>query len=103
MSLLQDAQSEGNFHLLTSREKADPFLVIEELFDFAHLSDMREMLWAWLKATVIGSYPKKLTQSERADIIELYEKLEKLIEAVHLMHEKKKIKNKKGNRSKKAV
>ena len=80
MSLLKDAQSESNLHLLNSQEKADPYLVIEELFDFAHLPDIREILWAWLKATVTGSYPKKLTHSERAEILDLYEKLEKLIE-----------------------
>ena len=98
MSLLKDAQSESNLHLLNSQEKADPYLVIEELFDFAHLPDIREILWAWLKATVTGSYPKKLTHSERAEILELYEKLEKLIEAVHLMHRNKKMKNKKRSR-----
>lgn len=74
---------------LTEKEIADPNLVIDELFDFIHLPAAREMLWEWLKCTVTGSYHKTLTSSERAGILCLYEKMEKLIEAAHVLHEKK--------------
>lgn len=70
---------------LNAAEMKDPQLVIDELFDFADLADVRELLWGWLKVTVTGTYHKELTASERSAIITLYEKMEKLIEAVHVM------------------
>jgi hypothetical protein len=61
--------------------------VIDELFDFADLHDVRALLWSWLKTTVTGTYHKDLSATERSAIITLYEKLEKLVEAAHVMHE----------------
>lgn len=72
--------------LLSSKEIADPQLVIDELFDFAHLPEIRELLWEWLKVTVTGTYHKELNASERSTILTLYEKLSKLVEAAHVMH-----------------
>ena len=77
--------------LLTNEEHADPNLVLEELFDFAHLPEWRNILWDWLKITVSGSYNAETsTSSERASILFVYEKLQKLIEASHLMYTKQK-------------
>ncbi len=75
---------------LSEAELKDPKLVIDELFDFACLPDVRELLWNWLKTTVTGTYHKDLSASERSAIITLYEKMEKLVEAAHVMHENKK-------------
>jgi hypothetical protein len=73
--------------LLTNKEHADPNLVLEELFDFAHLPEWRNILWDWLKITVSGSYnTETTTPSERASILFVYEKLQRLIEASHLIH-----------------
>lgn len=72
---------------LTNEELANPYLVIEELFDFAHLPDVRELLWEWLKATVTGSYHRTLSANEQEAIIILFEKLDKLVEAAHKLHE----------------
>lgn len=71
---------------LTQTENADPQLVIDELFDFAHLPDIRELMWEWLKATVTGTYHKELSSSERSAILSLYEHLTRLVEAAHVMH-----------------
>jgi len=73
--------------LLTNEEHADPDLVLEEIFDFAHLPEWRNILWNWLKITVSGSYnTEATTPSERASILFVYEKLQRLIEASHLIH-----------------
>ncbi|MEO8172350.1 MAG: hypothetical protein ABI581_04675 [Sediminibacterium sp.] len=78
---------------LSKAERTDPSLVIDELFDFADLQDVRELLWSWLKTTVTGTYHKDLSASERYAIITLYEKIEKLVEAAHVMHESQTNKN----------
>lgn len=71
---------------LTQTEIADPQLVIDDLFDFAHLPDIRELMWEWLKVTVTGTYHKELSSSERSAILSLYEHLTRLVEAAHVIH-----------------
>jgi hypothetical protein len=73
-------------YTLSPAETKTPLLVVEELFDFADLDDVRELLWSWLKATITGTYHKELSATERSAILTLYEKLEKLVEASHVMH-----------------
>jgi len=97
MPVQDDPLSKKHSYQLNEKEIADPYLVIDELFDFAHLPDVRELLWEWLKTTVTGSYHKTLTHNERYAIITLYEKIEKLVEAVHILHEGG-LKNKKVSR-----
>jgi len=71
-----------------SKDEIDhPELVLTELFDFAHLPELKKLLWDWLKATVTGTYNKTLNNRERASILLLYEYLEKLLEANHLIHQ----------------
>lgn len=72
-------------HALNAAETKDPMLVIDELFDFADLDDVRQLLWTWLKVTVTGTYHKELSSSERSAILSLYEKMEKLVEAAHVL------------------
>jgi hypothetical protein len=84
MSAVKNVQP---LYKLSKAEMNDPTLVIDELFDFADLQDVRELLWGWLKTTVTGTYHKDLSASERYAIIALYEKMEKLVEAVHVIHE----------------
>ena len=88
MPLSNDRERKTQFHQLTEAEIANPYLVIDELFDFTHLPDARELLWEWLKATVTCTYHKNLTATERSAILTLYEKMEKLVEAVYVLHEK---------------
>lgn len=82
-----------SFHALSEEEITDPYLVIHEIFDFADLADIRELLWDWLKTTVTGDYHKQLTATERSTILTMYEKMEKLIEAAYLLQEKSITKN----------
>jgi hypothetical protein len=77
-------------HKLNAAETKDPVLVFDELFDFADLPDVRAMLWCWLKATVTGTYHKELSATERSAILSLYEKLEKTVEAAHVLYVKEK-------------
>jgi len=75
---------------LTLSETENPYLVIEELFDFARLPELRQMLWDSFKANVTGSFPRKLHSHERMDIVSLYEYMEKLLEATHIINEHQK-------------
>ncbi len=101
MSLHNDAKPAQPVIKLSKEEISDPYLVLEELFDFAHLPQLRSMLWDWLKATVTGGYNKSLSSRERENILLLYEKVEKLIEAAHVLqgnspHQKKNRRKKAG-------
>jgi hypothetical protein len=87
MPVQHDAKRPQPLYKLSAEEIADPQLVIEELFDFAHLPEIRLILWDWLKATVTGSYPEDLSKEERNAILILYEKIEKLVEAAHVLRE----------------
>jgi hypothetical protein len=88
--MLNDArtQKKSKYTQLSKKEIANPYLVIEELFDFAHLPDVREMMWDWMKTTIAGGFHKSLNSSERYAMITLYEKLYKLTEAVHILNER---------------
>jgi len=75
---------------LTTAEIADPYQVIYELFDFARLPRIRELLWEFFKTTVIGNYTHDLHRRDRELLVTIYEKIEKLVEAAHIIHEKQK-------------
>ena len=78
---------------LSEEEINDPYLVIKDFFQFGHLPEIREMLWDSFKATITGNYPKRLDRRERNDIVYLYEYIERLVEASHLINENQKLKN----------
>lgn len=73
---------------LSPEETEDPLLVIQDFFTYAHLPEIREQLWEMLKTMVTGGYCHVLKRQERADLMHFYEKLEKLIEAAHLLYKK---------------
>jgi hypothetical protein len=70
---------------LSPEQAANPMSVLHALFDFAHLPQVREMLWDMLRAVVTGSF-SSLSQDEKNDLMYFYEQLEKLVEAAHLLH-----------------
>jgi hypothetical protein len=76
---------------LNEDEIADPFLAIREFFTKAHMPEVRDMLWLSFKTNVTGSFPQGdlLTQQERYDIILLHEQFIRLVEAAHLLNEKR--------------
>src|SRR5689334_5609009 len=75
---------------LTPVEIADPYQVIYDLFDFAHLPRIRELLWEFFKTTVIGNYSHDLHRRDRELLVTIYEKIEKLVEAAHIINENQK-------------
>lgn len=75
--------------LLNKEEVADPNIVLDEVFDYAHLPEWRSLLWEWLKITVSGTYNTESAEYDRYSILYTYEKLQKLIEAAHLIYAQK--------------
>ena len=76
---------------LSKKEREHPLLVLYQLFDYASLSHLKEHLWQWLKLTVTNGYTKKYLQyNDRDRIITLYEFIEKLIEASHVIYSERK-------------
>jgi hypothetical protein len=89
MSLSDYSSCELEPRLLAKEEVSDPYLVIHDLFSFAHLPSIREQLWEFFKLTVSGSY-HKASRKDRANLLFFYEKLETLVEAVHIIHQRTK-------------
>jgi hypothetical protein len=73
---------------LSPEEIAEPHLVLAAFFDFAHLPQIREMLWDFLKLTVSGTWHAESGESKN-DMLYFYEKLEKVIEAIHIIYKQK--------------
>jgi hypothetical protein len=84
---------------LSEEEVADPLSVITSFFSFAHLPEVKEMLWLSLKTNVTGSFPHgdTLNPRDRYDIVLLYEQLTRLVEAAHLLNEKRILDNVKNH------
>lgn len=83
---LPNEHGSANPYSLSKEEMENPYLVIDEIFDFAHLPDAKEILWEWMKTTVTGNFHKSLNAREREAILVLYEKLDRLLEAAYLLH-----------------
>lgn len=75
---------------LSPEEMEDPMAVIHDFFAYAHLPEIRALLWDMLKTIVAASYCHILNVQERTNLLHFYEKLEKLVEAAHLLHKKDK-------------
>jgi len=71
---------------LSNEEIANPVQVIHQFFFDDHFPEVKNQLWNLLKIAATGNYGKSLTRSERSDLFYFYERLEKLVEAVHLIH-----------------
>lgn len=75
---------------LSLEECADPQRVISELFLNLGLPIVKQYMWEGLKATVSGTF-HHLSKRERELYIILYEHLERLVEAAHILHEQKRV------------
>jgi len=71
---------------LTEEEIQDPYLVIHDLFDFDHLPGIRELLWDSFKIMITGDYTHTSDKQKKV-LVTVYEKMEKLVEAAHIIHE----------------
>jgi len=72
---------------LSIEEIENPEKVIAEFFQFAHLPQARWYLWEGMKTLVTGNF-NQLKSKERSSLLFFYEQIEKLIEGVHVIHEK---------------
>jgi hypothetical protein len=72
---------------LDEQEREHPCLVFFRMFDYNHLPAIREDLWNWLVLTVTGTFNSDQYESHlREKTLLLYEHLQKVIEAAHIMH-----------------
>ena len=78
-------------HYLTDKEKNNPYLVFEEQFDIMSLTAFRELLWKSFLSTITGSYNDHLSYKEREDVVFVYERIKKLIDAAHIINENAKL------------
>lgn len=74
---------------LEKDELENPYKVIYSIFDAAHLPQLRELLREWIRVTVTGDFSHALSRRERAQLIEFTQHIERLLEAAHIIHEKK--------------
>ncbi|MBN8720505.1 MAG: hypothetical protein J0H85_13720 [Sediminibacterium magnilacihabitans] len=81
-------QSPVVYTTLSPEECADPAIVISELFLDLGLPIVKQYMWEGLKATVSGTF-YHLSKRERELYLILYEHLEQLVEAAHILHEQK--------------
>jgi hypothetical protein len=89
MSINDYSQSELEPRKLSKEEIENPYEVIDNFFDYAHLPQVRDELWEFLKLTVSSNYHIQ-PRRDRANLLHFYEKLEQLVEAVHIIHQRTK-------------
>jgi hypothetical protein len=63
----------------------DPREFLFQLFDFAHLPQLRDMLREWFACTITGSWHQQ-SVDQREDMLMMYEKMEQLLEVAHLLY-----------------
>jgi hypothetical protein len=70
---------------LSEEQKEIPLLVIKDFFEWYHLNDLREILWAWTNAVI--SSPTSISNDpvDRSNHMHFYEKIEELIEATFVI------------------
>lgn len=78
-------------HTLSPEEIANPQIVLHNFFDFANLPEARKMMWEWFRTTVTCNYSEALDTTDRANIVLIFEQLEKLVEAAYLLNEQRKM------------
>jgi HEPN domain-containing protein len=74
---------------LTPDEIENPYQVIHDLYSYDHLPGIREKMKQWTRLTFTGNYNHELQRVERANLAYYIEHIEKLIEASHIIHERK--------------
>ncbi len=73
---------------LTIEELENPESVIEDFFQFVHLPQARWYMKEWINALVTDSFTD-LKKKDKISLIFFHEQLEKLIEGIYVIHEKK--------------
>jgi hypothetical protein len=75
-------------HSLTKEEIENPYQLLADFFDFAHLPDIRGMLWDMLITTASSNF-HKLSRRDKANMMYFFARLRQMIEAIHLIHQLK--------------
>ena len=87
MPLSSYPSSELQPRYLNEQERENPYEVVYNFFDYGNLPEIREMLWEWFRVTVTGSFHREDCK-DRVNMIHFYEQLEKLVEAIHVIHQR---------------
>lgn len=74
---------------LTDEEKQNPHLVLDDFFSCFHLHESREILWDWLVAALSSESGAFGTGYARSNLFFVYENMERLIEATHAIHRRR--------------
>ncbi|MDB5231050.1 MAG: hypothetical protein JWN76_1855 [Chitinophagaceae bacterium] len=74
---------------LTKEEIENPYQALDSFFDYAHLPQFRDILRDSLRATVTGDFNENPSDRSRHRIFSFYEQVERLIEAAHIIHDRK--------------
>lgn len=72
---------------LSTEEIENPEKVIDDFFQIAHLPQVREYMWEMMKTLVTGTFTS-LKSRERTRLLYFYEQMEKLVEVVHVLHQR---------------
>ena len=90
MDINEFPPSEFESRDLTQEEINNPFLLIEELFSYGHLPEIREQLRTVLSTCVTGDYCHTLTKRERSNLVFFLFLTGRLFEALHLIYKQRK-------------
>ena len=89
MCAIEYSKSDLTARYLKREELENPYRVIYSLFDASHLPQLRESLREWIRVTVTGDFSHSLSRRERMHLMEFTHHIERLVEAAHIIHEKK--------------
>ena len=71
---------------LTEEEVKDPYLVLIKFFDSEKLPRIRALFKTWVRTGIAGTQIEILDEIEKAQLFDFFERVEKLIEANHIIN-----------------
>ena len=74
---------------LDQEEREDPFQVMTDFFRDHHLHECRHQLWEMVNCCLTSDYPEWDESFERGALLQQYQDLERLLEAVLLVVQQK--------------
>ncbi|MBN8720487.1 MAG: hypothetical protein J0H85_13630 [Sediminibacterium magnilacihabitans] len=76
---------------LSEEEIQNPYIVLSDFFCSYPHSKIKELLWVWIKSTFCKNFSTSLEMEEKAMITDLYERMEKLIDAAYIIRNSGKV------------
>ncbi|WP_026768786.1 hypothetical protein [Asinibacterium sp. OR53] len=77
-------------HKLSEEECQNPNLVIKDLFYTFSYDEIKVLIWEWLVSTFCENFSTGFDSDEKVMITVLYEKIERLIDAAHILYSNEK-------------